>query len=158
MELLIVLVLMGLVAALVSPGLSRFSKSIELKTSAQRVSGIMRYCRNEAIQRGKVQQVILDAAKGEVRVITIEPSEGAEGSEGEKKEERTTQKKYTLPPGIQIEEVKVAPPQYPADFPAIEFYPSGGSNGGSFHLDREDHKGYRIQVNFLTGIVEVKVS
>jgi hypothetical protein len=64
--------------------------------------------------------------------------------------------KYHLPDGIQIKELKIPSPQYPAGSPAIEFYPNGGSNGGSILLDSQDQKGYRIKVNFLTGIVEIE--
>ncbi len=64
--------------------------------------------------------------------------------------------KYTLPEGIQIHDLKIPPAQFSSELPAIEFYPNGGSNGGSFLLERENQKGYRIKVNFLTGMVEIK--
>lgn len=158
MELIIVLALLAMVVALVSPSLSRFSQSIELKTAVQRVSGILRQCRNDAIQKGKIQKVVLDAEKREVRVHTIDPAEIPEGEEPQAIAEPPPEKKYVLPPGILIEEVRVPSPQSPSAVPAIEFYPNGGSSGGAFSLDREHEKGYRIRVNFLTGMVEVKGS
>ena len=157
LELTIVLIIISLSAALVSPYLTRFSTNLEVKTSAQRVSGILRYCRNEAVQKGKTQQIIFDAAAREIRLEpVIDPDE--EGKEGEKKEEKTPGKKYTLPEGIQIHDLKIPPAQFSSELPAIEFYPNGGSNGGSFLLERENQKGYRIKVNFLTGMVEIKAS
>jgi hypothetical protein len=55
-----------------------------------------------------------------------------------------------------MKEIQMVDPQYPVDVPAIEFYPNGGSNGGSLVLDTEGRKGYKIKVNFLTGMVEVE--
>lgn len=151
-ELVIVLVLISLTVALVTPSLSRFAKRVELKTAAQKVSGILRYFRSESIHKGKVYQVQFDSDLREVRVQALE-----EEGEGEKAEEvaRVLKKSYSLPSGIQMKEVKIPSAEFPSDVPAIEFYPNGGSNGGSVILEAEDQKGYRIRVRFLTGIVEV---
>jgi len=155
-ELVIVLILLSLSISLVTPAFSRFSKGIELKAAAKKVSGILRYYRSEAVQKGKVQQVLFDPDLREVRVQSPESADDQERTE--KPEGKGWPKKYPLPEGIQMREVKIPSPQYPVDLPAIEFYPNGGSNGGSVLLDRQDHKGYRIKVYFLTGIVEIEGS
>lgn len=144
-ELVIVLIIISLSISLVTPSIARFSKMIELKTAAKKVSGIMRYYRSEAIQQGKVHQVLFDPGLREVRVQSLEPTE-----------EKALKNKYPLPVGIQIKEVDIPSPQYPADFPAIEFYPNGGSNGGSILLDNQDQRGFRIRVHFLTGTVMIE--
>jgi general secretion pathway protein H len=153
-ELVIVLIVLSLSISLVTPAFSRFAKTIELKGAVKKVSGILRYCRSEAVQKGKVHQVLFDADLREVRVQSVEPAEDKEG--GEKREEKAPQKRYPLPEGIQMRELKIPSPQYPSDLPAIEFYPNGGSNGGSILLERQDHKGYRIKIHFLTGMVQVE--
>ncbi len=56
-ELIIVLVILGLSLSLVTPSLSRFSKAVELKAAAKKISGILRYYRSEAIQQGKVHRL-----------------------------------------------------------------------------------------------------
>lgn len=151
-ELIIVLVLMSLSIALITPSLSRLSKTTELKGIAQKVSGILRYCRSESVNKAKVYQVLFDSNLREVKVQSVEVEEKEEGEKGEEK----VAKRYPLPEGIHIKEVKVPPPKYPSDLPTIEFYPNGGSNGGSILLNRDDRKGYRIKVHFLTGIVEIE--
>jgi hypothetical protein len=78
-----------------------------------------------------------------------------EGESG-KKEENTPHKIYALPKRVHMKEVKVESTQYPSDLPTIEFYSNGGSNGGTITLDSQDRQGYKIKVNFLTGIVEVE--
>ena len=144
-ELVIVLVIVGLSISLVTPSLSRFSKTIELKAAAKKISGILRYYRSEAIQQGKVHQVLFDSNLREVRIQSLGPSE-----------EKILKNKYPLPVGVQIKEVNIPAPQYPDDFPVIEFYPSGGSNGGSILLDSQERKGFRISVHFLTGMVVIE--
>lgn len=144
-ELVIVLVILGLSITLVTPYLSRFSKTVEVKAATKKVSGILRYYRSEAIHQGKVQQVLFDSNLREVRIQSLEPTE-----------EKVLKNKYPLPAGVQIKEVNIPAPQYPDDFPVIEFYPSGGSNGGSILLDMPDRKGFRITVHFLTGMVVIE--
>ena len=84
----------------------------------------------------------------------MDPKETKE--KNEKPEGERDIKIYLLPSGIQIKEVDIPSPQYPSDFPTIEFYPNGGSNGGSILLNDENKKGYKVDVHFLTGLVKVE--
>jgi general secretion pathway protein H len=151
-ELVIVLVLMSLSIALVAPSLSRISGTLELKSAAKKIAAVLRYCRSEAVQKGKVQQVFFDRDRREIRV------EGAESPQGKNEESKRSAppKAYLLPGGVQIKEVKTGSAQTPGEIPVVEFYPNGGSNGASIILEREDRKGLRITVHFLTGVVEVE--
>jgi prepilin-type N-terminal cleavage/methylation domain-containing protein len=151
-ELIVVLILISLSAALVTPSLSRFSRTIELKATAKKVSGILRYCRSEAINKGMVYQVIFNPELREVEVQSIDLDE--EKKEGDKKE--ISQKAYSLPKGIEMKQINLVSPQYPSDLPTVEFYPNGGSNGGSFLLISQELKGYKIKVDFLTGVVKAE--
>ena len=153
-ELVVVLVLISISISLVAPSLSRFSKTIELKAAVKRISAILRYCRSEAINRGKVYQVFFDSESREVKVQPLTPSE--ENGDDAKKNDKDSPKTYPLPVGVNMKEVKTESPQYPSDLPTIEFYPSGASNGGTIHLDIDDRNGYKIKVNFLTGVVAVE--
>jgi general secretion pathway protein H len=155
LELIVVITVITLSTALVIPSLSRFSRTIELKGCAKKVSAILRYCRSEAVNKGKIYQVLFDSETQEVKVQSVEWME-EEKENDEKKEEKLSEKRYSLPDPVHIKEVKVASTQYPSDLPAIEFYPNGGSNGGSILLDSPGRKGYRININFLTGMVEIE--
>ncbi len=152
-ELTVVLILISLSIALVAPSLSKFSKSVELKACSQRIAAILRNYRGEAVNRGKVYQVVFDPKRIEVRIQSV-GEEGEEGA-GEKKDGREI-KTYKLPSGIQIKEIEAGLLQYPSDLPAIEFYPNGGSNGGKIIIDTQDNEGYRIKVDFLTGNVKIE--
>jgi general secretion pathway protein H len=160
-ELIVVLVVIGLSAALVVPSLSKFSKSVELKGAARKISAILRYCRSEAVNKGKTYQIIFDSDLREVRVQKTESSEEKVGAtrlreEDIKREAKSVRQMYHLPKGINVKEVNIASPEYSSDFPTIEFYPNGGSNGGSFLLNNEERGGYRIKVHFLTGMVAIE--
>jgi type II secretion system protein H len=151
-ELMVVLILMSLSIALVTPSLSRFSRTVELKAAAKKVSTILRYCRSEAVNKGQVYQTRFDSNSREVRVQSTALKE----EKDEKKEEKVTQKTYALPEGIRMKEVDNPSSQSPSDSPLIEFYPNGGSNGGTILLDCQDRIGYKIKVDFLTGMVKVE--
>ncbi len=164
---LVVLILISLSMFLATPVLSGFSKTVELKGATKKISAILRYCRSEAVNRGKVYQVLFDPDLRQVNVQRIEEKEEEEEAKDETKDgtkdetkneikDEFKQKTYTLPKGVDIKEVKANSPQYPSDYAVIEFYPNGGSNGGTIRLDSKDRKGYRIKVHFLTGIVEIE--
>ena len=153
-ELIVVMILLSLTGALVVPSLSRFSKGVELKGAVKRVAAILRFSRSEAVNQGKVYQVFFDADLGQVRVQPAETEEGK--AEGEPAEQKPSQKIYIMPPSVQIKEVKAEEPEFPSELPTIEFYPNGGSNGGSILLDGGDGKVFKITVFFLTGEVRVE--
>ena len=154
LEVMIVLIMISLSISLVIPSLARFSKKIELRTAAQKVSTILRYCRNEAVQKGKVQQVLFNPELREIKVQS--PKSSARAKEDIPAEDPNLEKKYILPPGVQIKEVKIPASAESDSLSMIEFYPNGGSSGGSVVLESQDLKGYRIKVDFLTGLVGVE--
>lgn len=152
-ELVVVLILIGLSMALVAPAFSRFAKGVELKAAAKKISSILRYSRSEAVQTGKAQQISFDPDLREVRIQAKEVN--IPGSEMGKREGSTSIKKFVLPEGIQMKELEIPILQDPPGSHTIEFYPNGGSNGGSLVIYVPEHKGYRIKVHFITGIVEI---
>lgn len=153
-EVIVVLLIISLSIALVTPSLSRFSSTVELKGAAKRVSAILRYYRSEAINRGKVYHILFDSDLNEVRIQPVPLEE--EQEESEKKEENISPKIYAIPKGVHLKEVKVESTQYPSDLPTIEFYANGASNGGTITLDSQGLQEYKIEVDFLTGIVAVQ--
>ena len=99
--------------------------------------------------------------KGEKREVKVQWPESTEGKgeDDQKAEKKPSQKTYVLPEGIQIKEVKLdssESSESSSELPTFEFYPNGGSNGGTILLDAQDRKGFRIKVHFLTGTVMVE--
>jgi len=157
MEVIIVLTILVLSASLVTSSMSNLSRTIELKASAKKVSGILRYYRSEAINKGLVYQVLFDSESKAVKVQSIPLAEPAiEREAGEKKGGEGAKTLYGLPEGVRMKELDFPAPEYPCDLPAVEFYPNGGSNGGSVLLDSQERKGYRIKIHFITGAVTIE--
>lgn len=151
-ELLVVLILLSLSLALVAPSLSKFSRTVELKGAAQKISAILRNSRSEAVNKGKVYQVVFNSQSREVSVHSIEPTEES----NETRESPVPERTYLLPEGIQIKGEPTTSSSPSSELLPIEFYPNGGSNGGTILLDSPERLGYRIQVHFLTGMVDIK--
>ncbi len=151
-ELMVVLILISLSVALVAPSLSRFLRTAELKGAAQRVSAILRYCRSEAANRGQTYQALFDSNLREIRV----QSTASKGEDDETGEVKSPTKTYSLPEGIRMKGMDIPSSQDTSGHPQIEFYPNGGSNGGAILLDTQDRTGYKIKVDFLTGMVKVE--
>jgi type II secretion system protein H len=156
-ELIIVLTILALSVALVTSSMSNLSRTVELKAAAKKVSGILRYYRSEAINKGSVYQVLFDPESRAVKVQSISLAEPADEKEAsEKKAGEGFKTLYGLPEGVRMKEIDFPSPQYPCDLPAVEFYPNGGSNGGSVLFDSQERKGYRIKIHFLTGEVKIE--
>jgi general secretion pathway protein H len=151
-ELMVVLILISLSIALVTPSLSRLLRSVELKGAAKKVSAILRYCRSEAVNKGQVYQTLFDSNLREVRV----QSAALQTEKNATEEKKAFQRTYFLPEGIRMKEVDIPSSRSDSDLPQIEFYPNGGSNGGTILLDTQDRAGYKIKVDFLTGMVTIK--
>jgi len=157
MELIVVMTILVLSVSLVTSSLSNLSRTIELKAAAKKVSGILRYYRSEAVNKGLVYQVLFDSESRAVKVQSVSIMEPAfEKGEEEKNEVEAPKTLYGLPNGVQMKELDFTSPQYPCDLPAIEFYPNGGSNGGSVLFNSPERGGYRIKVYFLTGEVKIE--
>ena len=157
MELVIVLTILILSVSLVTSSMSNLSRTIELKAAAKKVSGILRYYRSEAINKGLVYQVLFDSESRAVKVQSVSLTEPADETEtAEKKGGDGVKTLYGLPEGVRMKEIDFPSPEYPCDFPAVEFYPNGGSNGGSVLLNSPERKGYRIKIDFITGEVKIE--
>lgn len=150
LELILVLFIFGLSLAFVAPSLFKFYQSAELKTTTQRISALLRHSRSEAIHRGEVYQILFDSNLKEIKIRSFRLSEEASDKQ------RSSVRNFFLPKWISLREVKIPPSLFPSEYPTIEFYPNGGSNGGSFVLEGVDRQGYLIQVHILTGMVEIQ--
>lgn len=154
LELILVIIILGLSLTLIAPSLSRFSKTAELRSSTQKIAAILRSCRSEAIHKGKVYQIVFHLDWREIQVRWVEPD--STRVEEEKIRQEESPRVFTLPSWISLQEVEFKSSEYQTELPTIEFYPNGGSNGGSFLLKGEARSGYRLKVHWITGIVEIE--
>jgi general secretion pathway protein H len=135
LELLLVLSIMAIVAAMVVPVLGQGVSSSELKGSARKVAAALRFARSEALATRQDTRVMLNL---EERTFQIERDP----------------RQYELPKQMEIKLFTAQRDIVNEKMGAIRFFPDGGSNGGRVTLGAGERK-YEIDVDWLTGRVAI---
>jgi general secretion pathway protein H len=131
-ELIVVLFIIALVAAVALPAVGRGVDALQLRAEVATFATFLRYAREQAITRREAQEVTINP---DAHLLTLR----AAGTEGARARRR-------LSPRISIR----------AESPtglSITFSPGGVSTGGSFRVVGPDGRAYRVSVNPLTGRV-----
>jgi len=135
LELLIVLVIMGFVAALAVPVFRGGVSTTDLKVAAREVAAGLRLARGQAIAQKQQSVLEIDVTARAFRVLP-DP------------------RVHSLPSGIDIKLFTAASDLVSDRVGAIRFYPDGGSNGGRITLAAGERK-YDVDVDWLTGRVAI---
>jgi len=135
LEMLVVLAIMGLVAALVLPTFGNGVSTSELRSSARQVAAGLRAARSEAVSQRRETFLVLDL-------------------EGRRFKVDRDPKEYTLPPRIEMKLFTAQRDIVDARTGSIRFFPDGGSNGGRVTLAAGERK-YDVDVDWLTGRVAI---
>jgi general secretion pathway protein H len=134
-ELLIVLVLIGLMAALTVPVFSGGVSTTQLKSAAREVAAGLRLARSQAIAQRTEAVLELDVTGRAFRVL---PDPRIHG----------------LPSGIDIKLFTAQSDLVNDRLGTIRFYPDGGSNGGRVTLAAGERK-FDVDVDWLTGRIAI---
>jgi general secretion pathway protein H len=135
LELLIVLSIMAIVAALVLPMFSGGVSTGELKGAARQVAAGLRLARSEALATRQETQLVLDL---EHRTFRIERDAH----------------QHALPPKIEMKLFTAQSDLLSEKVGAIRFFPDGGSNGGRVTLGAGERK-YDVDIDWLTGRIAI---
>lgn len=135
LELLIVLSIMAIVAALVLPRIGGGVSTGELKAAAREVAAGLRLARSEAVATRQETRVLLDL---ENRAFRIERDA----------------RRHALPAAIDLKLFTAQSDLVGEKEGAIRFFPDGGSNGGRITLASGERK-YDVDVDWLTGRVAI---
>jgi len=135
LEMLVVLAIMGLVAALVLPTFGNGVSTSELRSSARQVAAGLRAARSEAVSQRRETFLVLDL-------------------EGRRFKVDRDPKEYTLPPRIEMKLFTAQRDIVDARTGSIRFFPDGGSNGGRVTVAAGERK-YDVDVDWLTGRVAI---
>jgi general secretion pathway protein H len=135
LELLIVLTLMALIAAMVLPMFSGEVSGTDLKTAARDVAAGLRLARDRAISQRSESLLELNL---ETRTFRVWPDEGS----------------HHLPAKIELKLYTAQRDLLNEKVGAIRFFPDGGSNGGRITLAAGERK-YDVDVDWLTGRVAI---
>lgn len=135
LELLIVLSIMGLVAAFVVPLLGPGMSTAELKSAARQVAAGLRLARSEAVATRLDTRLVLDL---EQRTMHVD------------RDPRV----LALPREVELKLYTAQNDLVSEKSGAVRFYPDGGSNGGRITLASGERK-YDVDVDWLTGRVKI---
>jgi general secretion pathway protein H len=135
LELLIVLVLMGLIAAMTIPIFGSGVSTTELKSAARDVAAGLRLARSQAIAQRTESVLVLDVA---ARAFSVPPDARV----------------HTISPQIELKLYTAQRDIVADNVGAIRFYPDGGSTGGRVTLAAGERK-YDVDVDWLTGRVAI---
>jgi type II secretion system protein H len=145
-ELIVVLVIVSLLTALATPSLTKTLQRMELKTASKKISAILRFCRSESVNKNRITLASFDTEAHLVSILSAELGE----------EKSTLERSYPIPQDVEVGKIEVGKTLMETSHPSFEFYPNGGSNGGSAVIRREQGGAFFIQVDFLTGAVKLE--
>ena len=134
-EILCVLAIIGLLAAIILPSVPRATTRAKLESYAVETAAMLKGDRNAALRRQVQIVTLVDAPSRSIR----------SGSTG---------RIIRLPDDVQVEAILASRCADRSAGRSIDFFPSGMSCGGTIALARPG-MGYEVRVNWLTGGVEV---
>jgi|MudIll2142460700_1097286.scaffolds.fasta_scaffold97623_3 general secretion pathway protein H len=135
LELLVVLSLMGLMAAMAVPMLSGGVSGSELKGAAREVAAGLRFARSDAVATRRETRLVFDL---EQRTFRIDRDA----------------RLHALPKKVELKLFTAQSDIADEKTGAIRFYPDGGSNGGRVTIAAGERK-YEVDVDWLTGRVAI---
>ena len=135
LELLIVIALMGIVAALVVPMFGGPVSTSELRATARQLAAGLRLARSEAVSERRETFLVVDVAGKRFKV------------DREARE-------HALPSKVDLKLFTAQNDLVSENVGAIRFYPDGGSNGGRITVASGARK-FDVDVDWLTGRVAI---
>ncbi|MBU0484149.1 MAG: prepilin-type N-terminal cleavage/methylation domain-containing protein [Proteobacteria bacterium] len=156
LEVMIVLLLIGLVTGLVVPRFGGTLSSMQARSAVKKIATILRYARNQAVSEQQTRVVTFDLSLNRV-VLELAVDQIGEVSAERKKTDSADPggKVYQLPEKIRLlEAISASGENIEQEFP-LYFYPAGNSSGGVILLQGKRKSPYRLQIDFITGIVDV---
>jgi general secretion pathway protein H len=135
LELLVVLVILGAMAALVPPMLSRGAAQASLKRTVATLASELRQARSDAILHADPRGVVIDPTGR-----TFGPVDAP--------------LRNRIADGIAVRVTAADIAADPDGRPGIRFLPDGRSTGGTIFLG-DQRRTYQVEVNWLTGRVRI---
>jgi general secretion pathway protein H len=171
LELIVVLIIISLMSALVVPKLTGPLSNLDLKTAAQKISASLRYVRSHAASEKTTYVALFDfdqnrlvminsaippVVKGDFHMNNRETLDRRPVESPDNEEDRPSGfKAYYLPDGVKLAKAVSREGDVNSGFFQILFFPSGGSSGGEITVANERGRHYKINVDFITGTVQL---
>jgi type II secretion system protein H len=166
LELTVVLLILGLAAALIAPRLSGSFGRVRLKAATRDLAALCRFARAQAITGHAVLEVVVDRQTNQYwlrgpdwivsRLSGVDRAPTAEDPEQPWQARLRQARVRALPAGVRLKSVILdLGPLREDERGAIAFFPQGGSTGGEIWLGDEQGRGYRIVVDPSLGLVRI---
>ena len=166
LELIAVLFIIAMAAALVGPSIGRSFGQVRLKAAARDLAAVCRFARVQAISHQGVIEVVLDRRtntywlRGPDRIIGrlggIDQAATAEDPEQPWLARMRQARIRPLPQGLTLRSVVLSAGSLREDeHGTIAFFPQGSSTGGEIEVSDEKGRAYRIVVDPAIGIVRI---
>ena len=164
LELIVVLVIIGMVAAFVGPKLAGSMTNINLKTASKKVAAALRYARSQAVSEGSDYVARFDLEANRVSIVAMKrtsewpEADGGDGAGVDVGEGGGVDrlKTYELPDGVRLKMGISGDTETDSGIFEIIFLSDGGSSGGEVVLVNQKDRAYMVAVDFITGAVRVK--
>ncbi len=167
LELVVVLFILTMAAALVGPAFGRSFGQLRLKAAARDLAALCRFARTQAITHQSVMEVVLDRRTNTTwlrgpdwivsRLGGIEQAETAEDPEQPWQARMRQARVRPLPTGVILKSVVLETgPLRDDERGSIAFYPQGSSTGGEVVVSDEKGRGYKIVVDPSVGLVRIQ--
>jgi general secretion pathway protein H len=134
-EILCVLAIIGMLAAIILPAIPRATSRAKLESYAVQTAALLKVDRNTALRRQIQVTTQIDAASRSIR-------------------SGVTGRVIRFPSDVSLDAILASRCADRAVGRSIEFFPSGMSCGGTIALARPG-MGYEVRVNWLTGGVDI---
>ncbi len=145
-ELLVVLFIVGIMAAMVGPRLTGSLPTLKVKTAAKQTAALLRHARSRAVTENRIFLANFDLIANHLEVVPkeVEPAEETE--------------EPAAPPQpleFQLPEAVFFKIDATAEQLSISFFPGGGSSGGIIMLANKKRAVWQITVDGITGNVSL---
>jgi general secretion pathway protein H len=151
-ELMVVMILIGLMAAFVFPRIGGNSDRLRLRTAAKSVAAMLRYARDQAVTRGNSYALVYEPVQ---RRFWVAASDTIAKDDADQPIPDTIDSKnvYDLPDGITTDPQVGVENEVGEGYPLVAFFPLGNSSGGTLTLVNAKGMEAAIQIDLFTGAV-----
>ncbi|HEV8111430.1 MAG TPA: prepilin-type N-terminal cleavage/methylation domain-containing protein [Planctomycetota bacterium] len=151
-EILAVLVILGLIAAIVSMNWQALLPRTELHSAVRILASTIQGAHSESIARNAIFKVEYDLDKHRYRVNTPFRLGGGLAANDD---ERMTQSWIDLPKSVHFSKVQIDGVDYSRGMVFVRFDPLGAASGHIITLEQQPYKNYyTIEVQALTGMID----
>lgn len=156
LELIVVMTIIGIIAALVPPLMTGSLTNLKMKTTVKEISASLRFARNQAISKKAPHFFFLDIDSKKYW-LSEKPQPSSKSSIDEEKRMRSIDLIKTIDNEIEVEGFKSnrdSKKTVKEGVVSVEFYPQGNSSGGIIYVKAKD-KTLSIDTDIFTGRVRV---